>query len=146
MKNKVLYIIIGVAASLGAILLLVSSLNTTKSSTVPSSSNTSNVSSSNTSSSTSTSTKADVTMKYTDSGFQPNSLTMKSGQTIAFENDSSRELQVDSDPHPVHTNNAELNVGSVPIGSTQTVTLTTKGTWGIHNHLDPSDTATVVVQ
>jgi plastocyanin len=94
----------------------------------------------------SASQSAAATIKYTDSGFDPSSSTIKSGDSVTFTNNSSSAIQVDSNPHPAHTDNTELNVGSIEAGQSKTVTLTAKGTWGFHNHLSPSNTATITVQ
>jgi plastocyanin len=90
--------------------------------------------------------KAAATITYTSNGFEPATTTIKSGQTIEIMNKSNRLLQLDSDPHPAHTDDPELNVGSVANGDSQKFTLRTKGMWGFHNHLNPSDTGKVDVQ
>ncbi|HSX02248.1 MAG TPA: cupredoxin domain-containing protein [Candidatus Saccharimonadia bacterium] len=93
------------------------------------------------------SSQAVSTIKYNVSGgFSPSSVTIKSGQAITFTNDSADEIQVDSDPHPTHTDNPELNVGTIAAGQSQTIKLTTAGSWGYHNHLNPSDKGRVIVQ
>ena len=106
---------------------------------------TSNEQAASTSSSTSASTAA-ATITYGSNGFSPGTVTLKSGQTLAITNSSNQEIQMDSDPHPTHTDNPELNVGSIAAGQTKTVTLTKVGNWGYHNHLDPSQTGRIVVQ
>jgi plastocyanin len=80
------------------------------------------------------------------SGFSPAVITVKSGGSLTFKNSSNATIQVDSNPHPEHTDNPELNVGVISPGGSKSVTLTRTGTWTIHNHLDPSHQATVVVQ
>jgi plastocyanin len=89
---------------------------------------------------------AAATITYSDSGFSPSKTTVKAGDTVAIKNTSSSELQFDSDPHPVHTDDEELNVGTVAPGETAKFTVTTKGTFGFHNHLNPGDTGTIVIQ
>lgn len=90
--------------------------------------------------------KAAATITYSDSGYSPSTITVKSGDTVAIKNTSSSEMQFDSDPHPVHTNDEELNAGPVAPGQTITFTVTTTGTYGYHNHLNPSDTGTIVIK
>jgi len=102
--------------------------------------------SNNTSKTTDSTKPASATITYSDSGFSPNSVTVKSGDTVAIKNTSSSDLQFDSDPHPVHTDDEELNVGTVTPGQTATFTVTTKGTFGYHNHLNASDTGTIIIQ
>ncbi len=89
---------------------------------------------------------ATATITYTNNGFSPATLTVKVGTVITIKNDSSMQLQFDSNPHPAHTDDPELNVGSVAPGSSGTFTVTTTGTHGYHNHLNSSDTGTIVVQ
>ena len=53
-------------------------------------------------------------------------------------------MQFDSDPHPVHTDDTELNVGHVEPGGSMTFTVNKTGTHGYHNHLNPGDTGTII--
>ncbi|HTJ73525.1 MAG TPA: cupredoxin domain-containing protein [Verrucomicrobiae bacterium] len=92
------------------------------------------------------SSQATATITYSDSGFSPSLTTVKAGDTVAIKNTSSGDLQFDSDPHPVHTDDTELNVGTVAPGQTATFTVTTKGTFGFHNHLNPGDKASITIQ
>jgi plastocyanin len=86
------------------------------------------------------------TITYSNNGFSPSTLTVKSGTTITIKNTSSNSLQFSSDPHPVHTDDPELNLGVISPGQSQTLTVTKTGTHGYHNHLNPSDTGTIIVQ
>lgn len=87
-----------------------------------------------------------ATITYGNSGFSPSTITVKAGSTITIKNNSSGDLQFDSDPHPVHTDDPELNVGAVAPGQSMTFTVSEKGTHGYHNHLNSSDTGTIVVE
>lgn len=141
--------IIGVGAVLvigiGGWLLLNKDSNDTPKTDTSQSSTPSDTSSSN-SNSSSSSQPAAPTITYSDSGFSPSTVTVKTGDTIAIKNTSSRDMQFDSDPHPAHTDNTELNVGIVAPGQSMTFKVTTTGTYGYHNHLNPTDTGTIVVQ
>ena len=83
---------------------------------------------------------------YTDSGFSPAQVNVKVGDTVTFKNDSKASVQVNSAPHPAHTQFPELNIGSIAPGESKTVTFTTAGTKKYHNHLNPSQTGTIVVE
>lgn len=83
---------------------------------------------------------------YTNSGFSPETITVASGATITIKNDSSRDMQLDSDPHPAHTTNEELNVEIVKPGQSQTFVVKRTGTFGYHNHLNSSQTGTIIVE
>jgi len=87
-----------------------------------------------------------TTITYTDSGFSPKTLTVKSGTTVTIKNASSGPLQFDSNPHPDHTDNTELNVGVVASRQSRTFTVTRTGTFGYHNHLNDSEQGTIIVQ
>ncbi len=84
------------------------------------------------------------TIAYCDNKF--NSTTVKSGDSVTFKNASKEDIEINSNPHPVHTDNSELNIGAIAEGESKTVTLTKKGTWKLHNHLEPSVEGTITVQ
>lgn len=69
-----------------------------------------------------------------------------SGQKIQVRNNSTADLNFDSDPHPVHTDDPELNAGAIAPGESKTFTVTKKGSWGYHNHLNPTQHGTITVQ
>ena len=99
----------------------------------------------NTSSSTAGEAPA-VTIIYNGSSFEPSSGTLKAGQIVKVVNQSSKQLDFDSDPHPVHTDNTELNTGDIAPGESKTFKITKKGTWGYHNHLNPSQHGSLTVE
>ncbi len=90
-------------------------------------------------------TSSGSTITYDGSSFSPSTLTVKAGTTITIKN-TSGELSFNSDPHPTHTDNTELNVGIVSSGQSKTFTVNNKGTWGYHNHEDPTQRGTIIVQ
>lgn len=83
---------------------------------------------------------------YSDSGFSPATVTVKVGGAVEFKNDSASNIQVNSAAHPVHTQFPELNVGQIAPGESKSVTFTTAGTKKYHNHLNASQTGTIVVE
>lgn len=107
------------------------------------SSTTANNSQTNSSQNNQTSTP---TITYTANGFSPASTTVKSGSMVTFQNNSSTDIQVDSNPHPIHTDDTDLNVGLISPGQSKTATLTKVGSFGFHNHLDPGQTAKITIQ
>lgn len=82
---------------------------------------------------------------YTNDGFSPSTITVKAGSTFTVRNNSSRVLQFDSNPHPQHTDNPELNIGSISPGKSQTITVQTTGSFKYHNHLNDSHQGTLIV-
>ena len=104
-----------------------------------------------------------VTVIYTDSGFSPKSVNISVGDSIKFINNSSKNMWVASDPHPVHTGYDGTSTsqhcvagytGAAPFdqcasgakGASYTFTFSKPGSFGFHNHNSHSDTGTVVVQ
>lgn len=85
------------------------------------------------------------TIVYRDSGFSPAVLRAPSGTRITVENESSRNLEFSSDPHPSHTDNPGLNTNVVEPGEDVTFTVTRRGTWGYHDHLHPSYRGHIIV-
>ncbi len=82
----------------------------------------------------------------TADGFSPATLTVKAGTKVTWNNASGIKATVSSNPHPIHTDYQPLNLGSFPNGGTLFLTFDKPGTYGYHNHLNPSQTGTIVVQ
>ncbi len=91
-----------------------------------------------------------VTITATEKGFEPSTVTVKSGGTITWKNNSSSKVQVGSSVHPTHEVNRELTNGEfvleVAPGESKAVTVTKAGSWGYHDHLNPTMTGKVVVE
>src|SRR3990167_4711112 len=83
---------------------------------------------------------------YTDGGFSPAQVSVKAGDTVTFKNDSATSVQVNSAPHPTHTQFPEVNIGAIAPGESKSVKLTTAGTKKYHNHLSPGQNGTIVVE
>ena len=81
----------------------------------------------------------------------PSALTVTRGSQITVLNSDSRVHEMDSDPHPEHTDCPEINqVGFLSPGqSRQTSAMRTVRSCGFHDHNQPSTTSlqgTIVVQ
>ena len=91
--------------------------------------------------------EADVTITYDGNSFSLSANSVKSGGTVKVMNTSSnKNLEFDSDPHPAHTNNSELNAGGIQPGKSVVFTLEKKGKWGFHNHLNSSQRGELTVE
>lgn len=88
---------------------------------------------------------ADVVITYSDDGFSPKNPMVKKDGTVTVRNTSSRSVQFSSDPHPAHTNEAELNLKDLAPGESASFTVTRVGTFGFHNHLNASETGELMV-
>jgi plastocyanin len=83
---------------------------------------------------------------YSGTAFSPASLTIKSGDTVVFKNASSSSFRPASDPHPTHTDYPGFDSKqAVAAGGNFSFIFTKVGSWGYHNHLNPSQTGKIVV-
>lgn len=104
-----------------------------------------NPNSGNDGSSAGTTTSIAATITFSDNGFSPAVTTVKAGSTVQITNKSSQLLDFDSDPHPEHTDEPELNAGDIGPGQSKTFVVTKTGRWGFHDHLNPGFTGTLNV-
>lgn len=87
-----------------------------------------------------------ATITYDGNTFTSSTDRVAAGSKIKVVNNSTTELDFDSDPHPVHTDNPELNQGDIEAGDSRTFTVTTKGKWGFHNHHNASQRGDITVE
>lgn len=106
-------------------------------------------------------TQAAATVTLTNEGFSPKTVTIKKGQTVTWLNQASMDMWVASSVHPVHSaysgttlqqhcpdaqNSSFDACQGFSKGSTYSFTFDKVGSWNYHNHLDPNQTGTVVVE
>ena len=103
-------------------------------------------SSSDSSNTTARSSAATAAISYNGSLFSPSQVTIKKGDTIVIKNNSSNAVDFESDPHPIHTAEPELNIGGIEPGKSRSFVLSRVGSWGYHNHLNSSQTGTIIVR
>lgn len=83
---------------------------------------------------------------YTNTGFAPSNLSVKIGDTVIFNNNSSGSMWIASDPHPTHTLYPEFDQKkSVAKDGSYTFIFDKEGTWGYHNHVNATRKGTVTV-
>ncbi len=85
-------------------------------------------------------------ISLTDAGYSPVALTIDVGETVNWVNSGSKPATVNSDPHPAHTDYPPLNLGKFEPGSTLSLKFDVAGTYTYHNHLNASQTGTIVVK
>ncbi len=86
------------------------------------------------------------TIVIQEDGLSPDTLTVKAGTTVKFTNADKYWHWPASDPHPSHTFYPEIDPHEpVKPGATWQVTLSKVGKWGIHDHLAPYITGTIIV-
>ena len=107
-----------------------------------------------------------IPVSYGNGEFTPKSITIKVGDTILFENmgnDATTTFKGDvatyvpggtgpdvwpaANPHPIHTSVPGFDAKrALKVGETYSFTFTKAQTVGYHNHLNPSQTGTIIVQ
>lgn len=87
------------------------------------------------------------TVTLTKDGFSPASITIKMGEKVIFKNEGTDQMWVASGPHPTHTNYPEFDEKTaVSKGQSYEFTFTKVGSWKYHNHLNPEERGTVIVE
>lgn len=88
-----------------------------------------------------------ATVTISSTGFSPATVTIATGQTVRFVNSGGSKSWPASDPHPVHSGlpgfDARRGLGN---GESYTYTFTQTGTFGYHDHNNPSHTGSIIVQ
>lgn len=79
-------------------------------------------------------------------GFSPSPFTIKTGDSVYWVNQSGKTATIDSDTHPTHMAYAPLNLGSFDNGATLSLTFDKAGSYGYHNHYNPSVRGTIIVE
>ncbi len=97
---------------------------------------------------TATPPAATAQVAYTSSDtFSPAVVTIPVGGTVTWTNAGDEDMRVASDPHPTHIGYPGFDsMSNVGPGKTYSFTFQKKGSWGYHDHLDPTVKGTVIVQ
>lgn len=83
---------------------------------------------------------------YDGESFAPASLSVRAGDIVFFENQSSAAFRPASDPHPSHAAYPGFDAGKeIAAGQRFEFKFTKAGSWGYHNHLNPSAKGTITV-
>jgi len=98
---------------------------------------------------------------YTDNGFSPLNLTIASGTTVVFKNQSSSPMWPASAFHPTHRAYPGSGIekcgtpeqpkifdacGEIPAGQSWSFKFDIPGTWKYHDHLNPEKTGIITVE
>ncbi len=137
--NRILVSIAAVVVVIGGIFLLSTSTNknTTATQTQPTTTTTPIVEDV-------TATQAAITVGQ--NGFSPKTITVKVGTNVVWANQSGRTANVSSDDHPTHTKYSSLNLGNFDDGQSVSLIFDKVGTYTYHNHLNATQTGTIVVE
>lgn len=86
-------------------------------------------------------------VKVTTSGFSPQRITIKAGESVTWVNEDTQSHQVNSAVHPTHQLYPPLNtVGLLQSGDKKSLSFPDAGTYKYHDHLNPSNTGSVIVE
>ena len=141
MNNKTLVIIIAVLVLIGTVIVVLGKLgNKSAQPSTPAQSTT------NTGTGGTTPKETIVNVNFTSSGFDPKTVTIKTGTRVIWVNKSGAAATVSSAVHPTHQAYPPLNLGEFPDGSSVQLVFDKPGTYKYHNHLNSAQTGTVVVE
>ncbi|MEZ4210425.1 MAG: cupredoxin domain-containing protein [Patescibacteria group bacterium] len=88
-----------------------------------------------------------VVVSYDGSGFSPVDVTLKVGDKIRFVNESDKSVWPAANPHPIHTSVPGLDSGrALAKGESFEFEFKSAGSFGFHNHLNPSQGGSILVQ
>lgn len=144
--NKTVIAVIAVAIALAAAGAVAFFFMSNKSAAPKASDQTETTTTTETPTNNTTSETDGTVISYTDSGFSPDSLTIKAGTSVTVKNNSTMQLEFASGDHPTHTKEPELNTKTIGPGESTSFTPTKTGTWSFHNHFNSSDTGTLIVE
>jgi len=82
----------------------------------------------------------------TKSGFEPSELKIKAKTLVVWINKSGNPATINSDNHPTHLLYPFLNLGEFADGSSIQVMFDKPGRYTYHNHLNPTQKGTVLVE
>ena len=98
---------------------------------------------------------------YTDSGYTPNTITIKKGETVVWKNESGNKMWTASAVHPTHRAYPGTDItacgtqtllpmldscGKIMSDQSWSFLFNNVGTWGYHNHSNSSHWGKVVVE
>lgn len=87
-----------------------------------------------------------VQISLTPTGFVPKEITVDKNTKVVWTNKSTKIATVDSNPHPFHTNNPELNLGSFDVGRKLEYIFINPGRYGYHNHFLHEEEGVIIVK
>lgn len=88
----------------------------------------------------------ETAVTISSTGFSPKDVAIKAGKTVTWTNNDSANHTVNSSPHPTHTDNPFLNLGTIAPSASKSLTFPTAGTYKYHDHLNPTSFGSVTVE
>lgn len=94
----------------------------------------------------STGSQEEVMVTITASGFEPKTVTVRAGTKIIWTNKSGGNSNISSAIHTTHLIYPALNLGDIVNGASVSLVFDKEGTYKYHNHLNATQTGTVIVE
>ena len=88
----------------------------------------------------------EVEISVSETGFDPQTVTVKVGAKVEWENATGATANVSSAPHPTHETYPPLNLGDFEPGATVELVFNEPGEYKYHDHLNPTKFGTIVVE
>lgn len=86
-------------------------------------------------------------VQVSSSGFIPQNITIKAGESVTWVNEDRKDHQINSAVHPTHLLYPPLNtVGLLKSDEKKSLSFPEAGAYKYHNHLNPSLTGSVTVE
>lgn len=93
-----------------------------------------------------TSEKADLLIKFSDSGFDRSIYEVSAGDTVRVENGSRDAFYFATGDHANHTIDSPLNVGTIQPGGASSFIAPDPGVYNFHNHKNETQAGTLTVR
>ncbi len=93
-----------------------------------------------------TSEKADLLIKFSDSGFDRSTYEVSAGDTVRMENGSGNAFYFATGDHANHTIDSPLNVGTIQPGGASSFIAPGPGVYNFHNHKNETQAGTLTVR
>ncbi len=90
--------------------------------------------------------KVEATVTESEVGFSPQMVTVKKGTTVVFMNKSGAVGNVTSAKHPTHLLYPKLSLGDMEDGMSLSLRFDDIGSFGYHDHLNPSRFGKITVE
>jgi plastocyanin len=88
----------------------------------------------------------ETNITLTQSGFAPQTVTIKAGEKVVWTNNSGDVATVNSSKHPTHQDYPPLNLGQFQDGQKLELVFDKPGTYMYHDHLHPTRFGKIVVE